>query len=141
MKIKTNSNKIPHSIVVDGVEFVQKITEPKRILEYIYLIDNSGSAPIDTYLDLLEELLEIERLNTKKLNKFNVIPFNGSPIFAESVYLNKFVNEKTFKYIRRWCTVNKHMHTDINSVIKKVHSIPKDKRFERIVIVITDGIL
>jgi len=144
---------LPKSVKIDGVEFVPKI-EPEKSkeiekLEYIFIVDDSGSAPLDYFYKILLKSLRtlcsyssdraFQGMRTEG-NLFNIFSFNHQrPFFAKSNILNHSSIESSREAIKIFLQYWKGGPSELSSALKKVHEFEKTEGVERIVIIITDG--
>lgn len=128
-------------VIIDGVEYVPKATKQSQPLkqnrEYIFVVDNSGSVPLQQILDTTHYLIKGYRGISGDL--FNVINFNLNAIFEcpKPLTYNK-INE-ALKSIKNWGTSSSG--SNLEEALKFIDEIPVEKSYTRILIIITDGFL
>lgn len=124
-------------LMVQPPERVKQEVIPPR--EYIFVLDVSGSMngyPIDTAKELIKDL--VTHLN--KTDRFNLVLFSGASVVMspESV---PATSENVGKAINLIDQQDGSDGTEIMPALENALSIPRDDKFSRSVVIITDGFI
>ncbi len=126
--------------------FLLMLQAPRRVpakeilpREYVFVVDVSGSMngkPIETAIHLFGNLLE----KTNKEDMFNVVKFSGSNevLFDEAKPANRENLQKGFNFLS---DERGGGGTELLAALKKAMDLPKQDKYSRSVILITDGFI
>ncbi len=126
--------------------FLLMLQAPRRVpaeeilpREYVFVVDVSGSMngkPIETAIHLFGNLLE----KTNKEDMFNVVKFSGSNevLFDEAKPANMENLQKGFNFLS---DERGGGGTELLAALKKAMDLPKQDKYSRSVILITDGFI
>ena len=124
-----------------GVVEPPKVIQPEEIAprEYVFLMDVSGSMqgfPIETSKELVKRILN----DLKPEEKFNILFFAGGSDFlsAESVYATEENKSIAIHTINQQKGTGK---TKLSEALQRVYQYKPEPEFNRIVVLVTDGIL
>lgn len=130
-----------------GCRYILGVVEPPRKIaleeiaprEYIFVMDVSGSMngfPIDTSKDLIQRILN--DLNPQE--KFNILFFDGSSDFLaeKSIEATPENKELAIQVIHQQRGKGA---TKLSGAMRKVYAYPPDPEYNRIVVIMTDGLL
>ena len=130
-----------------GCRYILGVVEPPKVIkpeeiaprEYVFVMDVSGSMqgfPIETSKELVKRILN----DLGPEEKFNILFFAGGSDFLsnESVYATEENKSIAINTINRQKGTGK---TQLSEALQKVYQYKPDKEFNRVVVLVTDGIL
>lgn len=130
-----------------GCRYILGVVEPPKVIdpdqiaprEYVFVMDISGSMqgfPIETSKELVTRIL----YDLKPEEKFNILFFaGGSDFFSnQSVYATPENIDLAIQAINQQKGTGK---TKISDALQKVYSYKPDGSYNRVVVLVTDGIL
>lgn len=130
-----------------GCRYILGVVEPPKEIspeeiaprEYIFVMDVSGSMkgfPIDTSKELIKRILN----DLKAEEKFNILFFDGSSDFLAERSIEATPENKDLAFQ----IINEQRgkgSTKLSGAMNKVYAYPPDPAYNRIVVMLTDGLL